>query len=296
MAATKVVLAGASGNLGPAVVKELLDAGLEVTVFTRPNSNQTFDPRAKVTQVNYDSIDSLKTALTGQDVLVNSLPPLNLDLHLRLIDASVAAGVKRFLPSEFGSDTTNPLASKLPVYANKVAVQERLKKVAAESDLSYTLVITGAFLEFGLKTGFLVNLAGPVAELYDGGDRKTSITTLPGIGRAVVGVVRNLEETKNKTVYVREVDASQKELLKLAGKEGLETKVVSTEELEKGAIEELKKPQPDHRVVAVGFLRRAIFGEGYGGLFEEGKLSNELLGVKGLSGEELKEIVLKVSK
>ncbi|KAB8071977.1 putative isoflavone reductase [Aspergillus leporis] len=295
MAATKVVLAGASGNLGPAVLKELLDAGLEVTVFTRPNSRQTFDPRAKVAEVNYDSIDSLKTALTGQDLVVNSLPPLDLDLHLRLIDASVAAGVKRLLPSEFGSDTTNPLASKLPVYANKVAVQERLKTVASESDLTYTLLITGAFLEFGLKTGFLVKLAGPVTELYDGGDKKTSITTLPGIGRAIVGVVRNLDATKNATVYVREVDASQKELLKLAGKEGLETKVVSTEELEKGAFEELKKPQPDPRVVAVGFLRRAIFGDGYGGHFDEGKLSNELLGVKKLSEEELKEIVLKIS-
>ncbi|KAE8147076.1 putative isoflavone reductase [Aspergillus avenaceus] len=293
MAATKVVLAGASGNLGPAVLKELLDAGLEVTIFTRQNSNKTFDSRAKVAAVNYDSVDALKAALSGQEVVVDTLAPLDLGLHLRLIDASVAAGVTRFIPSEFGADTTNALAAKLPVYGNKVAVQEHLKRVSAESDLSYTLVLTGAFLEFGLQTGFLVNLAGP-AELYDGGEGQVSISSLPGIGQAVVGVVRNLDKTRNETVYVSQVNASQKELLGWSGKR-VETKVVRTEDLERLSYEEIKKPQPDLMVFAVGLLRRAIFGEGYGGLFDSEKLSNELLGVRSFTEEEVREIVRKFS-
>ncbi|KAI2726115.1 hypothetical protein CBS147332_3002 [Penicillium roqueforti] len=293
MANIKVALAGASGNLGPAVLKELLAAGFDVTVLTRQGSDKTFDSRAHVAQVDYESLDSLKAALSGQEAVVSTLHvgAVPISTHLRLIDAAVAAGVKRFIPSEYGCDTTNPLTSKLPVYGDKVIIQEHLKNVANESGLSYSFLITGLFLDWGLEKGLIVNFAGP-ATLYDGGDRRFSATTLAGIGKGVVGIINNLDATKNSTVYINEARVTQNELLELSGK-SLETKVVQTADLEQQAFAELAKPAPNRTIFATNLILRAVFGEGYGGLFDPEKVSNELFGLKILSKEELRGLIPK---
>ncbi|KAJ5383934.1 hypothetical protein N7517_001845 [Penicillium concentricum] len=291
MTSIKVAIVGASGNLGPAVLKELLTAGFDVTVLTRQGNNKTFDSRAHVAEVDYESLDSLKAALSGQDIVVNTLNvgAVPKSIHLRLVDAAVATGVKRFIPSEYGCDTTNPNASKSPVFGDKVSVQEHLKNVAQQSGLSYSLLITGPFLDWGLEKGFVLNLAGP-AVLYDGGNRQFSSTTLSGIGKGVVGIINNLEATKNSTIYINEARVTQKELLELSGK-SVETKVVSTTDLEKEAYAELAKPSPNPAIFAGKFILRSIFGEGHGSLFDAEKLSNDLFGLKTLSKEEIRGLI-----
>ena len=243
--------------------------------------------------MDYESLDSLKTALTGQDVVVNTLGvgPVPRAIHLRLVDAASAVGVKRYIPSEFGSDTVHPPTAQLPVFGDKVAVQDYLRSASQHSALTYTLLITGPFLDWGLKAGFLVNLSGPVATLYDNGDRKFSTTTTRGVGQAVVGIINNLEATENTAVRVHSATVSQRQLLALSGK-SLETTSVQTADLKEEAFAELGKPSPNHHVAAIDFLRVAIFGEGYGSLFGGGEVSNSLLGVETLSEKELRDLVV----
>ncbi|KAJ5513556.1 hypothetical protein N7463_003108 [Penicillium fimorum] len=291
MTSIKVALVGASGNLGPAVLTELLTAGFDVTVLTRQGNNKTFDSRAHVAEVDYESLDSLAAALSGQDVVVNTLNvgAVPKSIHLRLVDAAVATGVKRFIPSEYGCDTTNPLASKSPAFGHKVSVQEYLKNVVQKSDLSYSLLITGPFLDMCLEKGFVLDFAGP-AVLYDGGDRRFSSTTLSGVGKGVVGIINNLEATKNSTVYINEASVTQNELLELSGK-SIETKIVSTTDLEQEAYAELAKPAPNPAIFGAKFVLRVIFGEGYGSLFDSEKVSNDLFGLKTLSREEIRGFI-----
>ncbi|KAJ5256937.1 hypothetical protein N7478_013041 [Penicillium angulare] len=289
----KVALAGATGNLGPAILEALDAANFEVTVLTR-SSNNSFDSKIKVAEIDYQSVESIQKALANQDALVIALGAVGLEPHANLIKAAVAANVKRIIPSEFGSDTTNPNAAASPVFGDKVAIQKQLNEtVASSSTTSYTGIVNGPFLDWGLKVKLLVDLSSPEPVLYDGGDRKISVTTLSGIGKAVVGVLKNLDATKNKTVFVREADLSQKDLLQLAGKQVSNGKNVSTADLEKEAFAELQKPEPNVPVFVYGFLKRAIFGEGFGSLFPTENLSNELLGVGKLSDEELKALVSK---
>lgn len=273
------------------MLKELLTAGFDVTVLTRQGNDKTFDSRAHVAQVDYESIDSLKAALSGQDAVVSTLNvgAVPKSTHLRLIDAAVATGVKRFIPSEYGCDTSNPLVSKLPVFGDKISVQEHLKNVAQRSGLSYSLLITGPFLDWGLEKGFVLNLAGP-ATLYDGGDRRFSSTTLSGVGKGVVGIINNLEATKNSTIYIDEARVTQNELLELSGK-SLETKIVQTSDLEQEAFAELAKPAPNPAIFAPKFILRTIFGEGFNSLFDSEKVSNDLFGLKTLSKEELRGLI-----
>lgn len=85
---------------------------------------------------------SLTAALVGQQAVVNTLGTIALAIHLRLINAAVAANVQRYIPSEFGFNTMNLRAAQLPVYADKIAVQQHLKRAAQESgsNFSYTLL------------------------------------------------------------------------------------------------------------------------------------------------------------
>ena len=65
-------------------------------------------------------------------------------MQLPLIEAAATAGVKRFLPSEFGFDPTIPSNTKEKVYATKTAVADKLKETSkAHPDFTYTILSIG---------------------------------------------------------------------------------------------------------------------------------------------------------
>lgn len=96
--------------------------------MTRAGSRTKLPSSVKSIDVDFSSLDSLKAALKGQDAVVSTLGAFAAAQQTSLIDAAIAAGVKRFIPSEFGSDTTHPKVSALPVYRDKVAAQQYLKE------------------------------------------------------------------------------------------------------------------------------------------------------------------------
>ncbi|ESZ96143.1 hypothetical protein SBOR_3473 [Sclerotinia borealis F-4128] len=292
---TKVTLAGASGNLGPTILDQLIKAGFEVTVLTRQSSSHTFPSSVTVKPVDYDSLESLTSALAGQDAIVSTLASESLDKQLLLVEAAAKAHVKRFIPSEFGSNTPRENTGALPVFQHKVTVQNALKKHVS-SGLSYTFVVNGPFLDWGIMVGFVMSAKEKSITLYDGGNRTFSATTLPDIGRAVVGVLQHPEETKNRAVYVQSYATTLKNLAavgkKALGSEGWTEKVASVDDILAGAWEEIKKPQPNPEKFAHQFIIASIWGEGYGSNFEAyHKLDNELLGIKQLTEQELEELI-----
>lgn len=247
--------------------------------------------------MDYSSLDSLTNALKGQEAVVSTLPP-DATTNLLLVEAAAKAQVKRFIPSEFGADTLNEKARTLPVFAAKVAVQDALKREAATGGMTYTVICTGPFLDWGLTVGFIMNLKGKSINLLDGGDRVFSATSLPTIGKATAGVLKQLEPTKNRAVYVHETATTLKKLAAMGkhatGADGWQENVVSIDEQLETAWAELKKDQPNPDNFVYGFLRAGIWGEGYGGHFE--RLDNELLGIKELSDAELQDLVNSLAK
>lgn len=298
-ALTKVAVAGATGNLGPTLTKELVDAGLEVTILSRTGKKpDTVTSDVKVATVDYASKDSLVAALKGHDAVVSILPDHN--AQNPLIDAAIAAGVKRFIPSEFGGNVSgNDKTASLPVFQGKKNTQEYLK---AQGDaISWTLVVTGPFLDWGLETGFVLKTTpGPVmmypqggpTKIFDGGERKFNTTLLSDIGKAVANVLKKPEETMNRTVYVRSIVTSQKDLLATLEKVkpgiSLEFENVDVETMGKEAYGLLQKGEIMPAMIS--FLWVSTFGKGYDETMG-GNNDNELLGIKELSREELEEVV-----
>ncbi|KAI4161562.1 MAG: hypothetical protein L6R39_000052 [Caloplaca ligustica] len=294
---TKVALAGATGNLGPAILDQLLKAGFKVTILTRIGTNHSFPSSVQVAHVDYESLDSLTDALQGQDAVVSTLASVAIAVQLRLVEAAAKAKVNRFIPSEFGSNTLNEKTAALPVFGDKIKVQEALKKEASSSGLTYTLICTGPFLDWGIMVGFIMNLKGKSIELLDGGDRYFSSTNLATIGKAVAGTLLHPEETKNRAVYVHDTVTTQKKLAafgKKANPGEWKEEVVSTDDLYQAGWAELKKPQPDPNGFIFPFLKTSIWGYGYGCHFEN--TDNALFGIKELSDAELEEEVKGLAK
>ncbi len=99
------------GLLGSAVVDQLAAAGFAVTVLTRNRSSLKDLPSGiEAVEVDYNSVESLANALRGQDVIVTTTSAEALSNQKPIIDAAIAAGVKRFIPSDFGSFTHDPEA------------------------------------------------------------------------------------------------------------------------------------------------------------------------------------------
>jgi len=79
-----------------------------------------------------------------------------LGVQLKLIEAAKKAGVRRFLPSEFGQDLSElKTTAQDPYFADKVKVQDALRK----SGLEYTFVATGFFDNHALPQAAGVDLA-----------------------------------------------------------------------------------------------------------------------------------------
>ncbi|KAL9616067.1 MAG: hypothetical protein Q9160_009027 [Pyrenula sp. 1 TL-2023] len=237
-------------------------------------------------------------ALQGQDAVVSTIASAAISTQLRLVEAAAKAQVKRFIPSEFGSNTPHEKTRALPVFRDKIAVQDALKKEASLGTLTYTLVCTGPFFDWGLKVPFLMNLKAKSIDLFDGGDRLFSTSTLATIGKAVAGVLQNPERTENRAVYVQDKALTLKDLVaagkKATGPEGWKENVVRIDDVLDHGWTELKKDKPDPHVFALDFIKASIWGDGYGSHFQT--LDNELLGIKEKSDAEVQDMVNRLSR
>jgi len=267
----------------------------EVTVLTRESSSNKFPSEVKIAKVDYTNLESLTAALEGQDALVSAVASLAVPSQMLLIDAAVQAGVKRIIPSEFGCNLHNTKARALPVYANKVHIEEYLDELALKGLTSYTLIFNGPFLDWGLRSGTFINFKERKAEIYDGGDQLISTSRLSTAGKAVRRVLTHPRETADRAVFVKDIDVSQNQLLTLAQQltpgEEWDVKHVSTAELEKESLEQIHKKEVTPATM-LGLIKRTIFAPEYGNHFEH--VHNSVLGIRGITGPDLEELVASI--
>ncbi|MFN7103091.1 MAG: NmrA family NAD(P)-binding protein [Pseudorhizobium sp.] len=108
-----VVLAGATGDLGERIARALVSKGARVQAIVRPGTSAQVRQRLTaqgmtVMESGYDAA-SLVRLCQGADCLVSALNGLEdaiLGQQGALLDAAVAAGVPRFIPSDFSLDYT----------------------------------------------------------------------------------------------------------------------------------------------------------------------------------------------
>ncbi|KAK7755166.1 hypothetical protein SLS62_002981 [Diatrype stigma] len=288
-----VAIAGASGSLGSVVFAKLASSGkFNVRVLQRIGSTATFPPGTDVVEVDFASFDSLRAALAGQDAVVSTVATLAAKDQIALADATAAAGVKRIIPSEFGGNLDNPKARQLPFYAAKIQVQDHIIEKAKTTDLTYTFIYSSVFLDWTLEKGFMFDLSGKKNTLFNDGTSVFSATTLSSIGDAIVGVLSHLDETKNRSVRIQDLQISQGQLLELSKKaapdRSWEVDYVNIDD----AIAEAKARLArglDGLETFRPYLWQTATDPEYGSLF--GENDNELLGLKGKTEADVLAVI-----
>ncbi|MEJ7838503.1 MAG: NAD(P)H-binding protein [Thermomicrobiales bacterium] len=115
-----ILLAGASGDVGQRIARELLSRGATVRALSRPGTN--LDNVARLiamglhgVEADYTDAAELQKAMLGVDCVVTTLSgpePVIIHAQMLLLEAAVAAGVPRFMPSDYSIDYTGPVEPK----------------------------------------------------------------------------------------------------------------------------------------------------------------------------------------
>ncbi|KAK4101231.1 NAD(P)-binding protein [Parathielavia hyrcaniae] len=288
MAFKMVAVVGASGSLGKPIVQALLAAGFKVTAISRETSNSTFPDGVEVRRADLTSVEALTKAFAEQDVVVITVPAQESGNQNQYVDAAVAAGVKRFIPAEWGFNTrpgklSPGLASVLG--GKTKTVDYLLEQTKAHPSLTWTGIATGTFLDWGFDRGvYGINAATKIATIYDSGNEPLSASTLPFIAQSVVAVLQpqqRADQTANRYYDVVEQTFTQNELLRLFEEEtgsAFAVTRVSTKDLARARDEKLAKGDPGAWVLA---LCLGTFADGCGQAVEEGDIANGELGLQG---------------
>ncbi|CAG8583395.1 8454_t:CDS:2 [Paraglomus occultum] len=216
---TNVTVAGGTGVLGFHIVEALLnDGSFNVKVLRRlpKTANEKAEllasKGAEIIYADYNQHDDLVQVLSGTDALISAAAPgvanggYDFDaLQTPLLNAAKAAGVRRFIPSEFGTETQ---LGDHPMTDTKATFRQKVK----ESGLEYTFIITGTFAEYLGWVGF--DIKNKTAKFYVDGTSALAVTSLSDIGKYTAETLK-LEESRNATIRIAGSMFPLNEILKL---------------------------------------------------------------------------------
>lgn len=148
---SKIVVAGATGNLGTRVTRALIGRGARTVALARtgtsPEKIQALQELgAEVVVVDLTSVSEVAAALDGAACLVSVVQGLHdviVDTQAVLLDAALAAGVPRFIPSDFSTDFTVLPAGENRNFDLRRAFHERLDT----AEIASTSIFNAAFGE-----------------------------------------------------------------------------------------------------------------------------------------------------
>ena len=152
---TTIVLAGATGDLGFRIAQALLGRGAQVRALVRPGNTKPEIAKLReqgvdVVEVDLSDAAALARACAGAACVVSALSGLRdviVDAQTHLLDAAVAAGVPRFIPSDFSIDFT-----KLPAGSNRnLDLRREFGRHLDRMPIQATSVLNGMFMD--LLTG-----------------------------------------------------------------------------------------------------------------------------------------------
>ncbi|CAG9939906.1 unnamed protein product [Clonostachys rosea f. rosea IK726] len=291
---TTVAVVGGTGDLGSIIVEQLVKSGLfEVTVITRGGKGGQIPAAVKIITVDYESVDNLAEALRGFNAVVSVVAGHLSDLQLRLLDAAIIAGVKRFIPSEFGSDTRLPKVKESPLTSGKIKVAASIQEKVSKGLIEYTSILGGPWIDWMMGSDYCMSIPKRHFTIHDDGNLEFALTTRKAFGDAVVGALKNSEHTKNKVLAIEVIRLTQNRITELTKEafsgQDIELAHVSTQERYQKGIGKLLSGKFDPSVIAdivCGFVFDPEMN-----VFPDAEEGNRLLGVQRLTEADFKKIL-----
>ena len=146
-----IAVAGASGDLGGRIAKALVSCGAVVRALVRPDSAPktiAWIEALGAVPVKADpaQIDELAEACAGASCVVSALNGLHeviVERQSKLLQATVRAGVRRFISSDYSEDFTRTE----PGRNRNLDLRRKFMQLADRSPIEVTSILNGAFMD-----------------------------------------------------------------------------------------------------------------------------------------------------
>lgn len=177
-----ILVAGASGNLGFRIVKALAIRGVEIRVVLRAGSNQEKELPlqqlgAKIYKIETWNKESLIEVCKGVSCVVSALAGLRevvIDAQKELLDAAIAAGVPRFIPSDYSLDFT-----KFSHGENRnLDLRREFHQYLDKTSIASTTIFNGAFMDMLTNEMPLILFKQKLILYWGNADYKWGFTTM----------------------------------------------------------------------------------------------------------------------
>jgi uncharacterized protein YbjT (DUF2867 family) len=177
-----IVVAGATGNLGGRIARALVKRGAVVRALVRAESapeklTALEEIGVKVVRIDMHNVAALTEAMRGAACVVSALQGLRdviVDAQSTLLDAAVAAGVPRFIPSDYSSDFTRLPAGDNRNFDLRREFHDRLAAAPIES----TAIFNGAFAELLRYNMPLFDMKKKSVGYWEDADYRVDFTTM----------------------------------------------------------------------------------------------------------------------
>ncbi|ORY17212.1 hypothetical protein BCR34DRAFT_505989 [Clohesyomyces aquaticus] len=297
MELNNIAILGPRGNVGTAIINELLKDGTRFSITGISREHSPYQPLSDsgivAKNIDYESLSALTEAFNGQDAVVNCTTggSTQYDASKLIINAAVAAGVKFYFANEYVGNIHREEYRRLPeaFVGAKIRVREYLEELGRNGKIQWTALNGGPFFDMWLMKGPAgFNVRDRRARIYGSGNTPLHWTPLPTIALAAANMLRNPAPIANRAIHISTVPGlSQNVILStlesiLGGKFAVEH--VDIDKIHNNALIALER----------GELGKAMKGLTVGHQFYEGQrgsvdgvtIDNELVGVHSVSVED----------
>ena len=238
MLADRIVVAGATGNLGGRIVKALVGRGASVTALARTGTqNDKVESLralgASVALVDTMNVDQVAEACAGADCLVSVLAGLHdviVDAQKVLLDAAMRAGVPRFIPSDFSTDF-----NELPAGENRnFDLRREFHQALEAAPLTSTSIFNGAFAEILHYNIPVLNRKTKTVGYWDDPHRSLDFTTMDDTAAYTASAA--LDPATPRALRIASFQVSPRDLVEFAS----ETFKAPFQLVRMGSLEELR--------------------------------------------------------
>lgn len=277
-----IAIAGASGFIGRKVLNHLLTIPKVSTITVIRQSKAPHDfPKSPLISIapisSYEDTASLAAALQGHDILISTISGAAAGIvDPLLLSAAIAAGVRRFIPSEYTVDVMHPNAIEVAgsnVLAARIANARDIQVLAEQGEIEFTTLVTGAFLDWWFEMpNSVVNRKDRKVMVLDGGNKKLTGATTEFVAKCIEPIIIMPEQlTRNRRMRIAEVGYSSNDMLSAFGEVTGEKWTAihqSTDELVGQAVETAERG--DARGQYLGYILKLNFDGKGAASFEEG--------------------------
>jgi nucleoside-diphosphate-sugar epimerase len=214
-----VVLAGATGNLGGRIARELLARGAKVTALVRPGvSPDKIAPLRKLgaalAEVDFTDVARMTQACAGATCIVSALAGLRdvvVEAQSVLLEGAVKAAVPRFIPSDYSIDFT-----RLPAGANRnLDLRREFHQRLAQTPIAVTSIFNGAFMDLLAGQAPFILFKWRRVLCWGSPDQRLDFTTVDDT--AAFTAAAALDESTPRALHVAGDRLSARDLAAIAG-------------------------------------------------------------------------------